>query len=67
MISSINQSRFVFSRLYIKHNNLEKYFDDYKDFYPPGLSFELAIQVFWRPKHLTKSFKNQNFISFCWI
>jgi hypothetical protein len=64
MISSINQSRFVFSRLYIKHNNLEKYFDDYKDFYPPGLSFELAIQVFWRPKHLTKSKTSFPFVGF---
>ncbi|UJR22372.1 hypothetical protein I4U23_025434 [Adineta vaga] len=43
----------IFDRLYIKHNDLTKYFHDYKDFYPPGLSFELAIHVFWRPRHLT--------------
>jgi hypothetical protein len=52
-------SSFSLSRLYIKHNNLKKYFDDYKDFYPSGLSFELAIQVFWRPKHLAESNKNK--------
>ncbi|CAF4965832.1 unnamed protein product, partial [Rotaria sp. Silwood1] len=44
----------IFDRLYIKHNNLKKYFDDYKDLYPSGLSFELAIQVFWRPRHLNE-------------
>ncbi|CAF0849742.1 unnamed protein product [Adineta steineri] len=44
----------IFDRLRIKHNNLNQYFNDYKEYYPPGLSFELAIQVFWRPKHLTE-------------
>ncbi|CAF1231767.1 unnamed protein product [Adineta ricciae] len=43
----------IFDRLYIQHNDPKKYFDEYKDFYPPGLSFELAIHVFWRPRHLT--------------
>ncbi|CAF3511212.1 unnamed protein product [Adineta steineri] len=42
----------IFDRLYIKHNNLSQYFDDYRDLYPSGLSFELAIHVFWRPRHL---------------
>ncbi|CAF1183641.1 unnamed protein product [Rotaria sordida] len=42
----------IFDRLYIKHNNFKRYFDDYKDLYPSGFSFELAIQVFWRPRHL---------------
>jgi hypothetical protein len=43
--------KFSFS-LRIKHNNLKKYFNDYNEYYPSGLSFELAIQVFWRPKQL---------------
>ncbi|CAF1016011.1 unnamed protein product [Rotaria sordida] len=45
----------IFDRLRIKHNNLKKYFNDYNEYYPSGLSFELAIQVFWRPKHLTEN------------
>ncbi|CAF3418912.1 unnamed protein product [Rotaria sp. Silwood1] len=45
----------IFDRLRIKHNNLKKYFTDYNEYYPLGLSFELAIQVFWRPKHLTEN------------
>ncbi len=40
--------------LRIKHNDLKKYFIDYNEYYPSGLSFELAIQVFWRPKQLTE-------------
>ena len=40
--------------LRIKHNDLTRYFRDYSEFYPTGLSFELAIQVFWRPQHLTE-------------
>jgi hypothetical protein len=27
---------------------------DYNEYYPSGLSFQLAIQVFWRPKQLTE-------------
>ncbi|CAF4225344.1 unnamed protein product, partial [Rotaria sp. Silwood2] len=45
----------IFDRLHIKHNNLKKYFTDYNEYYPLGLSFELAIQVFWRPKHLAEN------------
>ena len=44
----------IFDRLRIKHNNITKYFNDYKEYYPSGLSFEFAIQVFWRPKQLTE-------------
>ncbi len=47
------RSFFSFS-LRIKHNDLKKYFMDYNEYYPSGLSFQLAIQVFWRPKQLTE-------------
>lgn len=42
-----------FCRLGIQHNDLEQYFQDYQDFYPSGLHFELAIHVFWRPRQIT--------------
>ncbi|CAF3653405.1 unnamed protein product [Rotaria socialis] len=45
----------IFDRLRIKHNDLKQYFKDYSEYYPSGLSFELAIQVFWRPKQLSES------------
>jgi len=44
----------IFERMHTKHNDITRYFQDYKEYYPEGLSFELAIQVFWRPKHLTE-------------
>ena len=54
-------------RLFIRHNEVKKYFDDYKDFYPAGLSFQLAIHVFWRPKHLAKGNDDHSrrFLMFC--
>ncbi len=59
LIGKINSNKLFIIKFYfsllIKHNNLKKYFNDYNEFYPPGLSFELAIQVFWRTKHLTES------------
>ncbi|CAF1453084.1 unnamed protein product [Adineta ricciae] len=51
----------IFDRLHIRHNNLTKYFKDYNEYYPPGLSFELAIQVFWRPQQLTEKNWNEHY------
>lgn len=44
----------IFDRLRIKHNNLTRYFNECSEYYPPGFSFQLAIQVFWRPEQLTE-------------
>ncbi|UJR26729.1 hypothetical protein I4U23_008044 [Adineta vaga] len=51
----------IFDRLHIKHHDLKKYFEDYNEYYPAGLSFELAIQVFWRPQHLTENNWNNRY------
>jgi predicted metal-dependent TIM-barrel fold hydrolase len=57
IINTANMNFLSYS-LHINHNDLTKYFIDYNEFYPTGLSFELAIQVFWRPKQLTKGKKS---------
>ncbi|CAF0829138.1 unnamed protein product [Didymodactylos carnosus] len=45
----------LFDRLSINKITVTDYFDkEYKDLYPSNLKFEKAIQVYWRPNHLTR-------------
>ncbi|CAF1409613.1 unnamed protein product, partial [Didymodactylos carnosus] len=45
----------LFDRLSCNKTTVTDYFDkEYKDLYLPNLKFEKAIQVYWRPNHLTR-------------